>query len=379
MARDDGGAVLAARAPASAAPLPADYVRLGDVARELDKLGSLAGLKYGVRDAWRRAKARDNGAKRAKFIGADDVALLQHATARLKATGQIEYTGEYGAELTTFVPFAFWLKTQGLLAGRRVLSYGGMRPYYYFLEDDEFAEKPDARHFLDTRLRDWPTASTWHATRQAWHVMPDYRARYRSQGASFPRPVLFVQNKFEVEDSRGPINYLPVQALDKLFERTADRFDVVYSRPRALPRASGYTADDNDDCDYPDLQVARRYGHVTVLEDLCRQTGAPYNLTKLEILAKSRLFVGVQGGGAHLLACFGDSLLLLLHYFGNEFPHAYALGPYKYLATPAPLLLLARRHWHFERGVELIGAMRPGGDDLWLDRETLPTVRRLRV
>jgi hypothetical protein len=208
--------------------------------------------------------------------------------------------------------------------------------------------------------------------------MPDYRAHFGSRGMTFARPILFVQNKFTVEALRGPINYLPLRSLSDLFERTADHFEVVYSRPRSMPVSAGYTDDDNDYCDYPDFGVARRYPHVTVLEDLCLESGAPYNETKLEILAKAHLFVGVQGGGAHLLACFGNSLLLVLHYFGHEYPHAYALGPYKYLAEQPPLLLLARRPWQVERGVDLVAACRPRDGDLWLARSTLPTFRQLR-
>jgi hypothetical protein len=68
----------------------------------------------------------------------------------------------------------------------------------------------------------------------------------------------------------------------------------------------------------------------------------------------------------------------MLHKFGLEYPHAYARGPYKFLATPPPVLLLARRQTHFDRAVELIGSIRPRGDDLWLDRGALKTARQLR-
>ena len=95
---------------------------------------SWARLKHRAREAVRGSLARQNRGARARLAG-DDAALLAAALHRLKTTGAIEYTGEYGAELTTFLPFAFWLKTQGLLSGRRVVTYRGMRPYYYFLED----------------------------------------------------------------------------------------------------------------------------------------------------------------------------------------------------------------------------------------------------
>jgi hypothetical protein len=293
-----------------------------------------------------------------------DQALLEHALLGLEAGGAIEYTGEFGAEIATFVPFALWLKREGRLAGRRVITYRGMRPYYYFLGDDEFEEKAGPRAWLPVEDRGWPSRSTYSATRQAWHAMPDYRSRYAGQGMEFDRSVLFIQNKFTVEWGRGPINYLPLDPLARLFELTAERFDIVYSRPRSLGTDVGYSSDHNSHCDYPDLEIARRFKHVRILEDLCAATGDDYNQTKLEILAKSHLFVAAQGGGAHLLACFGDSLLLLLHLQGEEYPHAYAAGPYKYLAANPPILLLARDHDQFVLGVELMGAVQVEGKGL---------------
>jgi hypothetical protein len=310
----------------------------------------------------------------------DDHELLDRSLLRLKTEGQIEYTGEYGAEITTFIPFTFWLKTQGLLEGRRIVTYRGMRPYYYFLEDSEFAEKAGNRDWLPPDERGWPTNWTYTATRKPWHVMPDYRARYAEQGRTFDRPVLFIQNKFAIERDLGPVNYMPLRSLREMFSLGPARFDVVYSRPGAAPKGEGYVADPklNDFCDYPDMALARSFEGVTILEDLCAQTGADYNLTKLEILAKAHFFVAVQGGGAHILACFGNSLMLLLHYLGEEDPHAYAAGPYKYLSDPPPALIVARTPQAFHEGAQLVlqGRLRKGEVYLVpMHRETLDALR----
>ena len=307
-----------------------------------------------------------------------DEGLLKLALSRLEATGFIEYTGEYGAELTTFVPFAHWLKTQGLLSGRRVVSYHGMRAYYYFLDDGEFAEKPGPRAWAPNASRIWPSHSTYTATRQPWHVMADYRTRYAAQGRTFDRPVLFIQNKFAVEWELGPVNFMPLKVLRTLFGLAANRFSVVYSRPRDRPGTPDYTTDHNKFADYPDILLARSYSDVLILEDHCDQTGAPYNQTKLEMLAKSRVMVSVQGGGAHLLACFGESLLLLLHLRGDEYPHAYAAGPYKYLAEPAPVLLLATSFEELAAGADLIASIRVDGAKLEFKDHHMATFETLR-
>jgi hypothetical protein len=353
-------------------------LRLDDLERALTAGDPAQGLWQGLKGAGRGALSVRQARKYASLASHGDAALLAQAVERLKATGEIEYVGEFGAELTTFLPFVFWLQREGLMEGRRLVTYAGMRPYYYVLAEEQVREKRETRIATHIKDRDWPSNSTYHATRKPWHVLPDYRARYGGQGRRFQRPVLFIQNKLTVEYGWGPLNYVPISSLERLLEVTQPHFDVVYSRPGARPMGNGYTADLNDFCQYPDLAVVRRFDHVLELEAHCAETGADYNLTKLEMMAKSRLFVAVQGGGAHLAAFFGGSLLVLLHRFGLEYPHAYARGPYKFLASTPPLLLLARRQRHFDQAVELIGKIRPEGDELWIDRGALPTARQLR-
>lgn len=270
-----------------------------------------------------------------------DEMLLDGLLKRLKATGQIEYRGEYGPEITTFIPLVSWLKEEGHLAGRRVVSYAGMAPYYFFLEPDEFVEKNEARHWVREEDRDWPTNSTYTATLKPWHRPPDFRRHYAPAARRFSRPTLFIQNKFTVEWFKGPINYLPLNALEQVLTIAADRFQVVYSRPGAVADYAGYSADQNAYCQYPDLEMVRRFPGALVLEEMVASEGRPYNELKLEILAGAHLFLATQGGSAHILAAFGNSLLVLLHRTGPEYPHAYQHGPYQYLSPQHLTMILA--------------------------------------
>ena len=307
-----------------------------------------------------------------------DEELFTAALSILKDRGFIEYDGEFGPEITTFVPFVAWLKQEGHLQGRRVITFGGMRPYYFFLADEEFETKPQRRIYRNETKRKWPTNTTHSATKQEWHRCPDYRAYYRDRGRAFDRPVLFIQNKFAVEWNAGPINYLPLFAIEQLFRISAGRFDVVYSRPREVLDGKGYARDHNRGCEYPDIEIAERY-NVPILEEMCLETGADYNTTKLEILAKSHLFVAAQGGGAHVLACFSNSLLLVLHREGREYPHAYAAGPYKYLSDPPPLLLVARDNDQLLQGLKVVAATTMEGGAPVIADHAMPFVETLRL
>jgi hypothetical protein len=306
-----------------------------------------------------------------------DQERLAASIALLKAQSKLEYRGEFGAEITTFIPFVAWLRKEGYLSGRRIVTYAGMRPYYFFLDESEFEGKIEPRKWLPEPERYWPSNSTHSATASPWHVYPDYRLHFKQNGRRFDRPVLFIQNKFTVEWNEGPVNYIPLNSLRRLLELTASKFEVVYSRPRES--AAGYSWDDNAACDYPDRALIGQFAHVIDFEAECRATGENYNRAKLEVLANSHLFVAAQGGGAHLLACFGESLLLVLHNAGDEYPHAYRNGPYKYLSAQPPKLLVALNTEEFKAGIEVIGNALIQGSKLLLHASTMDVVNRLSL
>jgi hypothetical protein len=317
---------------------------------------------------------------------AHDRALLDHALDLLARNSVLEYTGEYGPEVTTFIPFAAWLKQAGLLQGRRIRTYFGMGPYYFFLSEDELEFKTEPRQWVHVRDRYWPSNSTYHATASPWHVYSDYRQHYALRGMNFQRPVVFIQNKFTVEWDVGPINYIPVGALGRFLSRALERFSVVYSRPGSVKDAhKGYSRDHNLELSYPDNQILERFPEVVHLERLCADQALDYNLTKLEILAKSRLFVSVQGGGAHILAAFGDSILLMLDHEeylgieGREYPHAYQHGPYKYLAKVPPRLLVTRNFPDFIEGMQMMSRVTFDSGKIIIPSKLMPSVEKWTI
>ncbi len=309
---------------------------------------------------------------------------LQHCLGLLKKNNFIEYTGEFGAEITTFIPFVAWLKANGHLKGCRIKTYVGMQPYYFFLGEDEYEEKEDLRRWLPIEKRFWPSNSTYHAVQSPFHVYTDYRHHYVQSGERFDRPLIFMQNKFNIEWNAGPINFMPLNGLKKFFNLTQEKFTLFYSRPGARSNKN-YTKDHNLELNYPDMEIVAQYPHVVNFEDYCANLEKNYNVTKLEILAKSNLYAAVQGGGAHLLACFSDALMLLLDRSedlskeGREYPHAYKSGPYKYLSNPPPQLMVARTFSSFNAGLNLLSQVDFVEDKMCLTEEMKTTLESLRL
>lgn len=309
---------------------------------------------------------------------------LQYCLSRLKQNRLLEYRGEFGAEITTFIPFVAWLKKEGYLQGCSIKTYHGMRPYYFFLEDQEYQETNELRSWLPIDQRYWPNNSTYHAIQGPYHFYPDFRSHYINRGPKFDKPVIFMQNKFNVEWGVGPINFMPLKGLKHFFESTLDRFTIVYSRPGSFVN-EGYTKDHNTDLDYPDLDIINQYNHVIHLEKYCSIQAKDYNQTKLEILAKSHRYAAVQGGGAHLLACFSAGMILLLDRSedlsleGKEYPHAYQHGPYKYLSSPSPTLLVARTFRDFNEGLGILSKINLDEDSSLLSSSDMLLRERLQL
>ena len=60
----------------------------------------------------------------------------------------LEFTGEFGAEINSFVPFIYWLHLAGQMRERRIRTYHGMRPFYFFLDPAQIEEKSQPRHYV---------------------------------------------------------------------------------------------------------------------------------------------------------------------------------------------------------------------------------------
>ena len=290
---------------------------------------------------------------------------LNETLRMLKDASCLEFTGEYGNELTTFIPLVAWLKREGYLKGCRIITYDGMRPYYFFLSDDEIQFKTADRIWLPSQQRYWPTNATETAISSPWHVYPDYRSHFGSSSLPFTKPILFIQNKFTVDYQIGPVNFLPLYAIEKIINTFSNEYDIVYSRPSKLLQK--YSFDHNTICDYPDRAVVAKFSNIFDLEHMSISNNLDYNMLKLQTLSKSSLFVAAQGGGAHLLAYFGNSIMLLFDRLSLEYPHAYAHGPYKYLSPDPVKLMVARTGEKLANGVDILYQAASAGTSLTTD------------
>jgi hypothetical protein len=70
---------------------------------------------------------------------------------------------------------------------------------------------------------------------------------------------------------------------------------------------------------------------------------------------------------------------LVLHNAGDEYPHAYQHGPYKYLSAQPPKLLVARNSEEFNAGIEVMGSVLIQGSKVLLHKSAKDVMNRLSL
>jgi len=280
--------------------------------------------------------------------------------------GILEFTGEFGAEVNSFVPFIYWLHRTGLMRDRWIRTYAGMRAFYFFLDDRQILEKAEPRRYVWPAQRPlWlPTRDDHASLRSPFEMFPDYRAHYKDGSFETAKPLLIVHNKYSVEWGQRPINYLPPELLWHVFEEIGERFQIVYLRPGVLGgEPAGYSGDHQLDLAFGDLEVVRHFSDVWLFDELAREIRprTDYNELKLRLYAHAWFHLTAQGGNAHLAALFSGGMVAILHRFGQEIRHSYRHGHFGYAAQPAPSYLICRTVEEVMEAVSALGMCGLGG------------------
>jgi len=258
----------------------------------------------------------------------------------------LAFEGEFGAEVNSFIPFIHWLHQAGLMAGRRIATYAGMRAFYPFLAPQQIEERAIPRRYVHPGQRPaWLPNRDDHASRRSsFEWFPDYRATYGGGGFESGLPLCVVHNKVTPEWGRPPVNVFSLPLLEAVFHALGDRFRLVYIRPGLRGTPTGYSTDHQPDLPFDDRALLARHPQVEVFDDIAAQLGGAmsFNEAKLRLYAQTRFHLTVQGGNAHLISLFSGGLHAVLHRMGQEIRQSYATGHFGYAATPPPTWLICR-------------------------------------
>lgn len=247
---------------------------------------------------------------------------------------RIEYTGEYGAELGVFVPFVHFLKKSGILKQSKIISYSGMRPYYFFLDDSEYEEKNNSRvhiacfnrHFLPEHLRNDDNIFDKGETIENF-LPPNYNDFFNDV-IKTPLPLLIVQNKFNSEWGDNPKNFLNLQELNYLFTELQDIYNIVYIRTNEF-RGTGYSHDHNEDMSFKieDKEtISSKFPKVVLIENLMFQyPNITFNTLKCLLQSSAKVTISTIGGYNFFDAYFPSKHLI----YKKDAPELYSKNFYQ--------------------------------------------------
>jgi hypothetical protein len=277
------------------------------------------------------------------------------SSSRVQLPATLEYTGEFGTEIICFVPFVNWLNSENHLEDKKILTYAGMRPFYFFLDENQFEEKRERRCYVPAEKRPTylPNIGEIRAISRPQEIFPNYRKRYGGQfGAKFEKPLLVVNNKYCDEWGVGPVNFIPLDILDRIFSELKRRYQIVYFREGQGSfdiENLGFSPDHNRPFEFGDDVILQRYPEVISFQALTyeQRQHHSYNELKLMVFSDCHNFISSQGGGSHLCALFPSGKLLVMHRSGAETLHTYHEGFYRYASSPPPELFVAKNNKEF--------------------------------
>ena len=166
----------------------------------------------------------------------------------------INIKSEFAHELVLAVPYAYWLHLHGKLSG--VTTSKDKKPFYYFC--DNVIEKYTHRTMdhKTSGLVDLPNTWIHHnsekltgksldelSTEEQTEVNgvldysqwtpPPLEQRHKNDRFIFDKPIVVINNSFNIEAGSKPTRYFSIECLYEMFTYlTENNYMVVYRRPK---------------------------------------------------------------------------------------------------------------------------------------------------
>jgi len=212
------------------------------------------------------------------------------------------FFGEFGYELISVLPFAYWLHLHGRL--QKTESVKDTSCFYFFSPNHRELERQRTFQIPETPNCDVHAAQV--NTRQ-W-CPPPLRDFYFDNRLRFQKPLLIIHNKFTIEWDSSPINYFTLSDLEGLFNMFSPSHTVVYIRPTK----ECIVEDHQSILELGDLELLTKFPAVIPIQKLAEEyRHLTFNHLQLLLHAGCKKFISVQGGCSVLASYFGGTNLIL--------------------------------------------------------------------
>lgn len=252
---------------------------------------------------------------------------------------------EFGRELILIIPFLYSLQKRGLLFNNTIQTFKGMKPYYYFLPDEQFQEIKGKRSGKHVRYLYYNNDDSIHYFNLKYWTPPPYKKIFYTPNTfEYSKPLCIVQNKYNFEWENLPENYIDLKTLDSLFSLLSNKYQLVYIRPNAIiDKEYGYSEDQNVDVDFDESAILKKHPSVIQWNTLQKQHSQwNYNELKLRLFSSCVNYISVLGGNNYLNLFFAKKLLILRRKTGNSGLYS---GWYKQVAPELNVQLKVVNNW----------------------------------
>lgn len=214
---------------------------------------------------------------------------------------------EFGYELLSVIPYAYYLYQQGRLENT-VSAYDTKCLYFFSPDHQEINNNRSWESVKQLKRQGFPNIEI-HRDQLDWDkfVSPPYKEYYSDKKITFDKETVVIFNRYNNEWGKSPINFLNNQTLDKLFSMLNDRYQVVYLN---LNHDDRYF-DHLPPLDFDDNSVLNKYPNILTFKDLQEKyNDLTINEIQLRLFAGCTKYVSSNGGQLILSAFFGGENII---------------------------------------------------------------------
>jgi hypothetical protein len=263
----------------------------------------------------------DEYIKHYREIGFDQMRLINKE--------QLIINIEFGFEVTTYIPYYFYLFSNNLLFDNIIHTFNGMQPYYYFLPECQIETNRTLRcgNRKEKLLVNFDIPG--HLDKRYWKA-PNYKEYYKNDIFIYDKPLLVINNKYNIEWDTDPINFISAEILNELVCNLKDKYQIVYIREHNNECKKGISCDTSPILNgLKDYEILENYPEVIIFDYLRKQNeNLSYNEIKCMLYANCDNYITAQGGGANMIPYFAKNTVIL-HKRGREIAQGFYDGFFK--------------------------------------------------
>jgi len=219
------------------------------------------------------------------------------------------YNIEFGYELISALPYAYYLHTKGLL--EKTISGNDTECLYYF----------SPNHEINTEQRSWyntPKAVSIpnidihkpYLKKESF-LVPDFKKQYANDKFKFKKETVIICNRYNIEWGKKPINFFNLKTLEKIFKLLQDDYQIIYINVDGVPELY----DNAPPINLGDYELLKKYPKVLNIHDIKKDNKSiSFNTLQLMLFANCEKYITLNGGHAILAAYFGGENIIMSKY-----------------------------------------------------------------